>query len=283
MFDTTQTDRLADDLIVQFDLEMWLGAFEWAGAPLEPAWAKRLALAAEGRDEGAANYADRVHEWGFGHAVQARVRQHRAYVDSLHALCKTWSADAGRLPGQAAADSLAALLEIPHLGIARVSKFICFLNPEHYGIYDSRVSYALKDLSLDGTRRVFPFIGGKQVKHARYVLSDPIVGDARCMAAVYAGFVQLLRRTAEKLNMRGGITGPGVARVCGKQWTPALLEMALFMAGQHREKTPDICRLDTGLWRRHAARRSLPPATGGSGSVPPPDVGPCTDPAGGAN
>jgi hypothetical protein len=134
------------------------------------------------------------------------------------------------------------------------------------------VSYALKDLSLDGTRRVFPFIGGKQVKHARYVLSDPLTADPQCMAAVYTGFVQLLRRTAEKLNGRGGIAGPGVARVCGQQWTPALLEMAMFMAGQHRERTPDIRPLDTGLWRRHAGRRS-----------PPPDHGPSTGPAGGRN
>lgn len=272
MLDTTQTDRLADDLIAQVDLERWLHAFEWDGAPLEPAWARRLALAAEGRADGAAHYADRVHRWGFGHVVQARVRQHADYADSLHALCGTWSADAGRPPGRAAADSLAAMLEIPHLGIARVSKFICFLDQEQYGIYDSRVSYALKDLSLDGTRRVFPFIGGKQVKHASYVLSDPLTAEPQCMAAVYAGFVQLLRRTAEKLNGRGGIACSGVAGVCGKQWTPALLEMALFMAGQHRERTPDIRRPDTGLWRRHAACQS-----------PPPENGPGTAPAGGGN
>jgi hypothetical protein len=128
MFDTTQTERLADDLIGQVDFERWLAAFEWDGAPLEPAWARRLALAADGRGDGAVNYADRVHGWGFGHPVQARVRQHAAYAGSLDALCGAWSAAAGSTPGGAAVDSLAALLEIPHLGIARVSKFICFLD-----------------------------------------------------------------------------------------------------------------------------------------------------------
>jgi hypothetical protein len=260
MFNTTQTDRLADALIGQVDPERWLLAFEWGSEPLEPAWPRRLALVAEGRADGALHYADRVHKWGFSHAVQARVRQHPEYDGSLHALCETWSANARHAPCKAAVDSLAALLEIPHLGIARVSKFICFLDQEQYGIYDSRVSYALKDLSLDGTTRVFPLIGGRQVHHSWYVLSDPVAADAQCMAAVYVAVVQLLLRTAQKLNRRGGIAGPGAVQVCGEQWTSALLEMALFMAGQRRERRRTSAASTRGCGRvmPHAGLCHLP-------------------------
>lgn len=251
MLNTTQIAQLASDLITQVDLTSWLHAFEWEGQALEPAWARRLSLESTGWVDHAEHYGDRVHTWGFGHVVQTRVRQQASYVLALRTLCEIWSQHTRACTSPLAIDSLAALLGIRYLGIARVSKFICFLSQERYAIYDSRVSYALKDLSLDGCKRVFPFVGGKQVKHTKYVLADPIASDAQHMAVIYAEFLRLLQRVAEQLNAQGGIADPALQQACGPRWTPALLEMALFMAGQHREKTPKIRQLDTSLWKRN--------------------------------
>lgn len=176
----------------------------------------------------------------------------------MRTLCQTWSEAPQPWSCPAAVESLIALLEIKYLGIARVSKFVCFLDQDRYAIYDSRVSYALKDLTLDGAQRVFPFVGGRPVKNSRYVLADVIASKPRHMTAVYIVFLHLLQRVAEKLNERGGITDRPLQQVVGQQWTPALLEMALFMAGRPRLKTADIRRLDTRLWNGLAARVADP-------------------------
>jgi hypothetical protein len=253
MLDESQIDKLANDLIAQVDLPTCLATFEWDGQALQTAWATRQALARVGFHDTVEEYAERVHKWGFGTLVRASVRQHAAFSRSMRTLCRTWSEEPRPWDCSAALDDLIALLGIKHLGIARVSKFVCFLDQDRYAIYDSRVSYALKDLTLDGISRVFPFVGGRPVKNAQYVLADPIVSKARYATAAYIVFLRLLQRVAEKLEKSGGITDPTLRQAVGKRWTPALLEMALFMAGRDRRKTAGIRRLDTGVWDRLAA------------------------------
>lgn len=258
MLNNAQIDQLADDLISQVDLPACLNGFEWDRQALQLAWASRQALADERFGDTVEQYAEQVHKWGFGASVRASVAQHAAYSPSMRTLCQTWSEEPQPWGCPAAVESLIALLEIKYLGIARVSKFVCFLDQDRYAIYDSRVSYALKDLTLDGIQRVFPFVGGRPVKNSRYVLADVIASKPRHMTAVYIVFLHLLQRVAEKLNERGGITDRPLQQVVGQQWTPALLEMALFMAGRQRLKTADIRRLDTRLWDRLAARLANP-------------------------
>ena len=253
MLNNVQIDKLADDLIAQVDFLACLDTFEWDRQALRPAWASRQALASDGFRDTVEHYAERVHKWGFGTSVRASVRGHTAFSPSMRALCQAWSEQPHPWSCPVAIDNLIALLDIKYLGIARVSKFVCFLDQDRYAIYDSRVSYALKDLTLDGIGRVFPFIGGRPVKNAQYVLADTVATKPRHMAAVYIGFLRLLQRVAEKLNERGGIADPALQQVVGKRWTPALLEMALFMAGQDRRKTATIRRLDTRLWNKLAA------------------------------
>jgi hypothetical protein len=78
------------------------------------------------------------------------------------------------------------------------------------------------------------------------------------MTAVYVAFLCLLQRVAEKLNQRGGIADSILQQAVGTQWTPALLEMALFMAGRQRLKTAAIRPLDTRLWDSLAANVASP-------------------------
>jgi hypothetical protein len=253
MLNNMQIDKLADDLIAQVDFLGCLNTFEWDRQTLQPAWASRRALASAGFRDTVEQYAERVHKWGFGTSVRASVRDHTVFSPSMRTLCQAWLEESHPWACRAAIENLIALLDIKYLGIARVSKFVCFLDQDRYAIYDSRVSYALKDLTLDGIGRVFPFVGGRPVKNAQYVFADTISTKPRHMAAVYIGFLRLLQRVAEKLNESGGITDPALQQVVGKRWTPALLEMALFMAGQHRRKTATIRQLDTRLWNRAAA------------------------------
>lgn len=261
MLNESQIDKLADDLIAQVDLPTCLATFEWDGQTLQAAWATRQALARAGFHDTVEEYAERVHKWGFGTLVRASVRQHAAFSPSMQTLCRTWSEEPRPWNRCAGIDDLMALLGIKYLGIARVSKFVCFLDQDRYAIYDSRVSYALKDLTLDGIRRVFPFVGGRPVKNAQYVLADPIVSKPRYATAVYIVFLRLLQRVAEKLEESGGITDPTLQQVIGERRTPALLEMALFMAGRDRRKTAGIRRLDTELWDGLAASVVDPHAT----------------------
>ena len=248
MLNNTQIDKLANDLISQVDLSACLKTFEWDRQGLQLAWASRQALADGRFGDTVEQYAERVHKWGFGTSVRASVVQHEAYSSSMRALCQTWSDEVAPWSCPEAIESLVALLEIKYVGIARVSKFVCFIDQDRFAIYDSRVSYALKDLTLDGMQRVFPFVGGRPVKNARYVLADIMAAKPRHMTAVYVAFLCLLQRVAETLNQRGGVSDSTLQQAVGKQWTPALLEMALFMAGRQRLKTAAIRRLDTRLW-----------------------------------
>lgn len=267
MLDESQIDKLADDLIAQVDLPTCLATFEWDGQALQTAWATRQALARVGFDDTVEEYAERIHKWGFGTLVRASVRQHAAFSSSMRTLCRTWSEELRPWDCSAAFDDLIALLSIKYLGIARVSKFVCFLDQDRYAIYDSRVSYALKDLTLDGISRVFPFVGGRAVKNAQYVLADPIVSKPRYATAAYIVFLRLLQRVAEKLEESGGITNTTLQQAVGKRWTPALLEMALFMAGRDRRKTAGIRRLDTGLWEGLAASVMVPARNRSTGTL----------------
>ncbi|MVW64183.1 hypothetical protein GPY61_30060 [Massilia sp. NEAU-DD11] len=102
---------------------------------------------------------------------------------------------------------------------------------------------------------------------AQYVLADPIVSKPRYATAFYSFFLRLLKWVAEKLEESGGITDPTLQQAVGKQWTQALLEMALFMAGRDRRKTAGIRQLDTGLWDRLAASVVAPAHNQSTGTL----------------
>jgi len=189
-----------------------------------------------------------VHFWGFDVPVSPDVRQHADFSRSMGTLCDAWSDEVHPSTNADALSSLAALLAVPGLGIARVTKFVCFLDQQRYAIYDSRVSYALKDLTLDGAWRVFPFVGGRQPKEKNFVYGEAVLNSPRKSTAVYLLFLRLLAHAAEKLNEKGGIADRNLRQVVGEQWSPALLEMALFMAGKDRLRDPSIRGLERGFW-----------------------------------
>lgn len=248
MLNDTQVNTLADHIIASLDLQAWLGAFHWNQKALPEAWTERQALALSGDADSAEHYSDLVHRWGFGgQAVRKVVRENVAFIPALQTLCRTWSGNPRPWECAEAMEALIARLDIEYLGIARVSKFVCFLDQDRYAIYDSRVSYALKDLTLDGVHRVFPFVAGKQVAADRYVLADLVTGTPRRIATSYVDFLRLMRRIVDKLNAVAGITDPSLHPSVGRKWSPALLEMALFMAGQKRDRNPGIRKLDASL------------------------------------
>lgn len=245
MLSNQEIDRLALQLIRHYgaDLETYLGRFEWKKKQLRDAWPTRLALEKLLPSSTTEAYADAVHKWGFGPAVHPSVTAHKNYKSNLAQLCMSWRAGSNPWHNPAAMAALIGLMEISRFKIARVSKLVCFLNQQAYGIYDSRVSYALKDLlTPDGTRRVFPFVGGRSIRNGakRYVYADSAMSDPYRAATVYVNFLRLLQRTADELNQKGGIRNAAVSQIVGSQWTPALIEIALFMAGEIRESNADI-------------------------------------------
>ena len=120
-------------------------------------------------------------------------------------------------------ESLAAILLIPKLGIATVSKFIALANPTDAAIYDSRVTAALNSIRLED-QRIFPMVGRRQLKSKRYFFADSITTDkakSRIMAERYLLFL----KTLDTLKKN-----------CVSFETSAQIEMALFMIGKDIER-----------------------------------------------
>lgn len=226
-------------------LEAWLKNYQWKKANLAEAWPVRQTLQFHRFDGNHVQYADDVHRWGFGAAVSATVRTDPVYAPGLVELCRTWADHPTPWGNTEAVEALVNLLNISGFKIARVSKLVCFLDHDRLAIYDSRVSYALKDLCVNG-RRVFPFVGGRAAPKGKgpYVGADAAMSDPRLSANIYIDFLRLMQRTAAKMNANGGIHDIALRNILGTaSWTPALLEMALFMEGQERNAGPDIARL----------------------------------------
>lgn len=113
------------------------------------------------------------------------------------------------------------------MGIAPMSKLLSFADQTRFAIYDSSVGFALCKLTVTingDVYRAFPCPPWRGGSGDNVIQRRPEVA-----AGVFAGFVRWARWVAICL---------GTHKCLGQEmgWTPAFIEMALFMAGQNRDQ-----------------------------------------------
>lgn len=114
---------------------------------------------------------------------------------------------------------LAQLLTYKGLGIARVSKWLCFIDQSRFVIFDSRVSRALRCINIDG-QRVFPIISGRVPKAgAEGWTAADISGKNLVSNALTVSTYRLYLRLVKMISGNRGLE-------------PAKVEMGLFMMGK---------------------------------------------------
>ena len=223
---------LATDLASEYDFQRLLGEFEWDNEKMPAALETRQKLSRHdpiNDSRSALNYAQIIHQWGFGRSISNSVLLHVDFEPRLYQMVREWQSAKNVFNSTEASHTLKALLEVPGLGLATVTKWICFLDQGRFAIYDSRVSYAIRSLKLDASGRVFPLIASRTSHRRRgeVVRGDACVGNADRAVNTYFNFLDLLDRTTQILN----------ARAATKEWTASTLECCLFAAGKSRLKT----------------------------------------------
>lgn len=217
-----QIDSLAAQ-ILRFDLPTLFRSFEWSGVGLPQAWDIRTELSRATQQAPlveALSLSDKVHKWGFGSTVPKAIREDVAFHSALSDTITTWSKAPSETDKEQMIASLARLLAVPRVGIAKASKWICFIDQTRYAIYDSRVSLALREVKA-GERRAFPIIARKALKDRQSWNADSASSDPQRMARYYWNYLQVIGRVAQQVRH------PNEPRL----FYPAEVEMALFMLG----------------------------------------------------
>lgn len=212
-------------------------SFVWQGVGLPQAWGSRVSLstnmsaALNAGGVGLLTQAQAVHHWGFNQAIPAAIGNDPTFPSNLKGVLDAFN---GTSPTCVAArePELAKLLTIHRLGIARVSKWICFTDQNRYGIYDSRVSIALRGIALSG-QRVFPIVARHSTQGRQSFTSDTsVVGVPLRMARAYLDYLAMLADLAAQVHLQ-----------------PAQVEMALFMLGNvWANGHPKPFPLPKGMW-----------------------------------
>jgi len=234
-----QVDELAQELRTQYDYPVLWEQFSWGGEEMPDAWNTRenlVPVAPIVDAQAAENFAEAVHLWGFnGRSIRAEVVDADAWLPAIHNLVHEWQLPQDPLGRPNALLALQNILAIQFLGIATVTKWTCFLDQDRFAIYDSRVSYAMRDLTIDNLR-AFPFVGGRVTEQDRpyKVSQDACVTDPARAVTTYANFLNVIRRTASLLN----------EQAAGIRWNAARVECCLFVAGESRLRTPGILPLN---------------------------------------
>ena len=170
-------------------------------------------------DETAPQAIDLVHKWGFGgQGLNKRqaILYEAQHLTNFVKMAKEWH------KAEQPAEMLKCLeicLQTPYVKIARFSKWICFIDPTKYAIYDSRVSLALRKIQLNN-KRVFPTLGAKSKDrpNADYVGSTPSAAAIR-MSETYMIYLDLLNSILPDTKLS----------------EVADIEMALFMLGVEKK------------------------------------------------
>lgn len=248
MLTPQETTSAAIELVDEYNFNQALLEYNWGG-PLSIAWNNRRDLEHPPFNF---DYSNRVHQWGFGGAsIPDAVVNWPNFRVALDSFLDAWSAMSGNTfpfppnPNCVRVQTLIDLLNIPGLGIARVSKWACFIDQANYAIYDSRVAYALRNLLSPQTkRRIFPFVGGRAAPAGQMarINQDNLIGDSRRTATAFINFLLVMREAAIRLNTVQPLNA-ATQDVVGASWTPALVEMALFQLGETRTKSPEIARV----------------------------------------
>jgi hypothetical protein len=127
---------------------------------------------------------------------------------------------------------LVKLLGHKGIGMARASKWICFVDQNRYAIFDSRVSIAMRKLKLDGCR-AFPILPRKLKNGMQAWKPDyQVVTSSIRLARAYIDFLRVIA---------------GASTVSNR--TPSQIEMALFMAGDvWRFESESLSSLPEKIW-----------------------------------
>ncbi len=128
---------------------------------------------------------------------------------------------------------LSKLLSHNGLGIATVSKCVCFVNQTRFAIFDSRVSIALRNVTIEG-HRAFPVVGRRPSGGRIAWTSTPLLSVSPiCTARAYIDYLQILG------HLSNTIDGMNAAQI----------EMALFMAGDVWPSDGEVLKpLLRGIW-----------------------------------
>ena len=211
------------------DIQDALERFEYKGVARSDAWHERVFLSEQLLRAIRSKDADRmvvvlrsIHRWGFGKDLPQGVCDQRH--DLLRVLRKVMRAKSG--PDR---QDLIWLLGLPEIGIAAVSKWICFVDQNRYAIFDSRVSVALKECRENGSRS-FPVL---QRKGNNAWPPDQFKSLGR-MADFYLDYLALLQRVAKAVQLK-----------------PAEIEMGLFMIGDIPCDNPEAWKENRGPLRRY--------------------------------
>lgn len=170
------------------------------------------------RKPNAAEQIQKVHKWGFGRNLDKREANllEDPYLANFLDMIQIWqiSQDPKNM-----LDTLEKCLLTPYVKIARFSKWICFIDQSKFAIYDSRVSLALRQISLN-QKRVFPTLGAKSTgrPNGDFIGSNPRKA-AEKIAACYMLYLDVLHTTIGEYDLS----------------SVAHMEMALFMLGPQKE------------------------------------------------
>lgn len=204
--------------------------FLWKGADRQQGWAQRMDLskglgaALDDPDhEGLLRALKAIHTWGlpgkFPESVTLKIGIVRELLKNIRA-------------GGPTVEALVGLLAIEGVGIATISKWICFLDQSRYAIYDSRVSVALRMVRDENKHRCFPVMPRRPSRVRTPWPEDRVI--AASMASYYLRYLDCVRAAAEQMPLTAAEQ---------KALTPAEVEMALFMIG-------NLTCDDPAGWRR---------------------------------
>jgi len=225
-----EVKSFATKLADLYDYSKLLLEFEWNHERMPAAWDTRQALSPRAvikDSRGAIEFAQSVHRWGFNNtSIRKSVLRNNSFESCLLEVIREWQKPDDAIEREVARTALRTLLCIQGLGLATATKWICFLDQRRFAIYDSRVSYALHPLELDGGGRTFPFIGPRVSygRRAEIVYGDSCVGNPDRAAITYLNFLAVIRKTAEILTSRGD----------RRDWCASLVECCLFVEGKAR-------------------------------------------------
>lgn len=238
--EVNQIAAAALDRYPQVSLHEFYRGFLWQGVGLPVAWSKRNALELQlktalrsGNLASLRTAADDIHTWGFGSGIPSALDVSPGFWGDLQRALKAFQAASGGALLMCE-KPLAGLLEHQRLGIAKVSKWVCFVDQSRYAIFDSRVSIALRSVTTADGQRAFPIVGrrpsgGRSAWPANSeVLSSPS-RTARC----YIDYLRVIETVSSAVSPQ----------------SPAQVEMALFMAGNvWPSGNPQLPPLQRGMW-----------------------------------
>lgn len=210
-------------------LPAWYSSYLWQGDAAERAWLVRQELEANLIATGFGLPAlQAIHRWGFNNA-SCPALDNPGLLASLQACLHAFRFGARDLQEAALADFLAFQKVVnAGIGLARVSKWICFVDQARFAILDSRVSRALYPVSVEPGGRAFPVLGGR------------VAGASDAMAhwtpdrtaRMYLDYLDVMQHVA----------------VLQADMKPAQVEMALFMIGQTAIRGPLTPGLRRAMW-----------------------------------